>query len=112
MFEALSRFLKYFLFVISQPSHFRNRLFRFLGPNPSRKGVNNSLYKGFIVVINIHSEIDFNKIPTRYLSCDSLLTKCNCYSRFKLLLPKPLNIDPYTRTLQDFIKKSNLVLNS
>ena len=54
----------YQFFITSNHSPSRNRLFR--SPSPSRKGFNNSPYKGFIMVNNIHSEINFNKIPATY----------------------------------------------
>ena len=49
--------LKYFFIVINNSNLSRNRLFRSL--SPSKKEFGNSLYKGFIIVNNIDSEIDF-----------------------------------------------------
>ena len=52
--------LKYFFLVIRSP-----RL--------CRKGFSNSLYKGFIVINNIHREIEFNKIPAVYFKFESVI---------------------------------------
>lgn len=51
--------INYFFYFISNPSLFRNRLFR--SPSSSRKISSNSLYKGFIVISNVDREIDIKK---------------------------------------------------